>query len=148
MRRLLIDGDGCPVVREVIQLAEEFKRPVVIITDYAHYSEKIFPDWVDHELVDMGSDAADFRIFQLADPGDILITQDYGLASLLVGKIRVVHHSGKEYTADNLPRLLEQRHHAQMMRRSGHHTKGPRQFTNQDRQQFSQGLRAILQEEE
>src|SRR5699024_12647706 len=74
---------------------------------------------------------ADFEIVRRADKGDLIVTQDYGLASLLLGKrCHVMHHRGFMYTKHKIDRLLANRHYSQMARRSGERTKGPKAFTN------------------
>lgn len=135
--RLIIDGDGAPVKNEVIKLAEKFHLPVVIVTSVDHYTTKTYPDFVSFIYVDKGADSADYRIVKELQGGDWLITQDYGLASLVLSKkVRVFHQSGKEYTLGNIDELLTQRYLGAQMRKAGKRTKGPKAFTNEDRQHF------------
>ena len=97
--------------------------------------------------VDTGAEAADYRIMQLVKKGDVLITQDYGLASLCLAKgCIVLHHTGFRYTADNIDQLLQSRYLSAMARKSGQRTKGPKAFTKEDREQFKSSFRIILDE--
>lgn len=145
--RFIIDGDGSPVKNEVIQLARQFQLPVVIVTSVDHFTNKDYPAHVSFIYVDKGADRADYRIVKEIQPGDWVITQDYGLASLVLGKqARVFHHSGKEYTAANIDELLTQRFMGAQLRKAGKRTKGPKPFTAQDREQFTQVMTAWLKE--
>lgn len=79
--------------------------------------------------------------------GDILVTQDYGLASLVLPKgVRVLHQLGYEYTGENIDGLLEQRYFSAKVRKSGGHTKGPKAFTQADRDKFKEKLIALIKE--
>lgn len=144
--KILIDGDACPVKDIVIKEASERGIPVTIVSSFSHYSNAELPEGVEKVYVDSGSDAADFRIVQLSERGDLLITQDYGLASLALNKgLAVLHHKGFRYTKDNIGRLLESRYLSAMIRKSGKRTKGPKPFTKEDRQKFQNLLVETLE---
>lgn len=146
--KIFIDGDGSPVKNDVIALAEEKKLAVVIVTSVDHYTSKIYPDFVSFVYVDKGQDSADFKIVRLIQKDDVLVTQDYGLASLVLGKgVRVLHQSGTEYTEANIDLMLEQRYHSAKLRKAGGRTKGPSAFTENDHQKFRESLLAILAED-
>lgn len=143
--KIIIDADASPVKNEVIDLADKYELHVVLVSSIAHYSNDIHPEFVDMIYVEKGADQADFKIVQLAQKGDIIITQDYGLASLLLPKgCHVLHHYGKEYTLENIDRLLQTRHMNALKRQSGQRTKGPKPFTNVDRQAFKQTFEQFL----
>ncbi|MBG9980227.1 YaiI/YqxD family protein [Facklamia sp. DSM 111018] len=146
--RILVDADACPVKNEIIELGQMFNIFVVMVTSIDHYPSTKEGDnkGIKYYYVDPGNDAVDYKIVALASPGDILVTQDYGLAVLMMDKIRVFHHSGEEYTEHNINRLLEQRHHSQIMRKAGKHTKGPSKFTKDHRQIFYKRFTLILKE--
>lgn len=147
--RLVIDGDGSPVKEEVISLGKEFHLPVVIVTSVDHYTRKEYPAFVQFIYVDKGADRADYRIVKEIQKEDIVITQDYGLASLVLGKkARAFHHNGKEYLIETIDELLMQRYLGAQMRKSGSRTKGPKPFTAEDRQHFKQILREVLQKKQ
>lgn len=146
--KLLIDADASPVKQEVIQLAEKYELKVVLVSSIAHYSTDIHPDFVKIVYVEKGADQADFKIVQLAAKGDVIVTQDYGLASLLLPKgCHVVHHKGREYTAENIDQLLQSRHLSALQRKSGQRTKGPKPFTDADRQSFKRYFDAFLRDQ-
>lgn len=145
--KIIVDADAAPVKNEIIQLAGEYKLPVVLVSSIAHYSLASYPSYVKTVYVEKGADRADFKIVQLANKGDIVVTQDYGLASLLLPKgCRVVHHLGYEYTEENIERLLQNRHLGAVKRQSGERTKGPKPFTEANRQQFVAFFKQFLKE--
>ncbi len=144
--RFVIDGDGSPVKEEVIRLGKEFQLPVLIITSVDHYTMKEYPDFVQFIYVDKGADRADYQIVKEIKPGDLLITQDYGLASLVLPKkARVFHHSGKEYLVETIDQLLMQRYIGGQMRKAGKRTKGPKPFTASDRQLFYEIMTDVVE---
>lgn len=144
--RLIIDGDGSPVKDTTIEVALEQVLDVLIVTSIDHYSLKEYPENVSFVYVDKGADAADYKIVQLIKAGDILVTQDYGLASLVLPKgVLVLHQLGYEYTKDNIDGLLEQRYFSAKVRKSGGHTKGPKAFTKADRETFKAKLIDLIQ---
>ncbi|MDT2640010.1 YaiI/YqxD family protein [Enterococcus dongliensis] len=145
--RLIIDGDGSPVKDTTILVAEKYGIPVVIVTSIDHYSKKEYPDFVRFIYVDRGSDSADFKIISVIKPTDILITQDYGLASLTLAKAaHVLHQTGMEYTQMNIDALLTQRFIGSKMRQAKQRTKGPKPFTNVEREQFKEVLESLIQQ--
>jgi len=145
--KIMIDGDACPVKKNVMTVAKEYELRVQIVTSVAHFSLKELPDFVETIYVDTGAESADYRIVQLLAAGDILVTQDYGLASLALAKGAIVlHHLGFEYTSDNIEQLLESRYLSALVRKSGKRTKGPKPFTEQDRQKFQEQLIRKIEE--
>lgn len=147
--RLVIDGDGCPVKEEVIQLAEKYEGTVLIVTSVDHYTTKDYPDFLSFIYVDKGADSADYRIVKEIKKGDFVITQDYGLASLLLNKdVRIFHHSGQEYLSKTMDALLTQRYIGSQMRKAGNRTKGPKAFTKRNRDEFVEQLDRAIREEQ
>ncbi|KAB5948672.1 YaiI/YqxD family protein [Bifidobacterium adolescentis] len=145
--RQVIDGDGSPVKEDVIDLASKKKLEVVIVTSVDHYTTKEYPSNVQLVYVDRGTDSADFKIVGLIHRGDFLVTQDYGLASLVLPKgVRVFHQSGKEFDESNIGSLLEQRYHSGKMRKAGLRTRGPKPFTKEDHAAFRLAFEQALAE--
>lgn len=139
--KIFVDGDGSPVKETVIEVAVEKALDVVIVTSVDLGGRRIIKKNVSFVYVDKGADAADFKIVQLIKKGDLLITQDYGLASLVLPKgVLVLHQLGYQYTKENIDGLLEQRYFSGQIRRKGGRTKGPKPFTDQDRTTFKQAL--------
>lgn len=135
--KIIVDADACPVKDEIIEVAEEFDQLVILVMSIAHYSLNSFPEHVKTIYVEKGADRADFKIIQLARKDDIIVTQDYGLASLLLPKgCRVIHHTGFEYKSQNIDQLLNQRYLSAQKRKAGQRTKGPSAFTIERREEF------------
>lgn len=145
--KIYIDADGSPVKETTIEIATQYQLPVVLVTNYAHYSGKEYGDHVQMIYVDMGADTADYKIASIIAKGDILVTQDYGLAAIAIAKARVLHQSGQEFTTHNIDQLLAQRAESGKMRRSGKHSKGPKPYTEAQRQTFSHALISVIAEE-
>lgn len=146
--KILVDADASPVKDEVIEVAATFHIAVILVMSIAHYSFDSHPEHVETIYVEKGVDQADFKIVQLAKKGDIIITQDYGLASLLLPKgCRVIHHKGYEYTDYNIERLLDSRHFSALQRKAGLRTKGPSVFTIENRQQFKVFFNHLISEQ-
>ncbi|MEI5991071.1 YaiI/YqxD family protein [Enterococcus crotali] len=144
--KIFIDGDGSPVKDSAIEIALMYSIDVVIVTSIDHYSLKEYPELVSFVYVDKGADAADYKIVQLIKNNDILVTQDYGLASLVLPKgVRVLHQLGYEYTGENMDGLLEQRYFSAKVRKSGGRTKGPKAFTQADREKFKVKLVELIE---
>ena len=129
--KIFIDADGCPVVRNTVKIAKKFNIGCVIICDTAH---RIEIDNAETIVVEQGADSVDFRLVNLIGKGDIVITQDYGLAAMCLSKQAVVlNQDGKQYTEENISGLLEFRAIGKKIRRSGGRTKGmPKRKQEQD----------------
>ena len=143
--QIYIDADACPVKNIIIEESLAKNLPVTLVTSISHFSTKEQPQGVNTVYVDTGAEAADYRIIKLIKKGDILITQDYGLASLGLGKgCIVLHHTGYAYTAENIDQLLQSRYLSAMVRKSGKRTKGPKPFTDENRKEFRLRFKEVL----
>ncbi len=121
--RILVDGDGCPVVDIAVALAKQHHLPCLLLCDTSHILEK---DGTTTLTFSKGTDSVDFALVNLAQPGDIVVTQDYGLAAMCLARSTVVlSQDGMEYTSDNMDALLLQRHTAKKIRSAGGRLKGP-----------------------
>lgn len=134
--KILIDGDGCPVKEEIFSLGEKFNIPVCLVTSFDHFSLKNEEKNITVVYVDPGSDSADYKIVALSEPGDICVTQDYGLASLLLGKGVSVFHQKFQYEKETIDFLLQSRFEGQLLKKSGKKLKGPSAFTKKDAENF------------
>lgn len=143
--KIYVDADACPVKDIIITEGRKADIPVILVTSFSHYSNTEKPVGVETIYVDSGADAADYRIMQLAQSGDLIVTQDYGLASLGLAKgCNVLHHKGFIYTSENIDQLLQTRYLSAMARKSGKRTKGPKPFTAEDREKFRKILLTFL----
>lgn len=143
--RVLIDADGCPVVDEAAALAKRFGLPCLILCDTAHRFEKPGAQTL---VFSKGADSVDFALVNLVQPGDLVVTQDYGLAAMCLARGgQVLNQDGRSYTADNIDGLLLARHTAKKIRSGGGRLKGPKKRTPAQDSAFIQALTALLQEE-
>lgn len=143
MPQILVDADACPVVRHTEQVAREYNLPVVLLCDTNHILTSEYSQVV---VVGAGADAVDLALINRCRKGDIVITQDYGVAALALGKgAKAIHQSGLIYTGDNIDRMLMERHLARKARMSGKHPfKGPKKRTAQDDLRFVESLRTLI----
>lgn len=140
--KIYIDADGCPVVKNTIKIAKQFSIPCVIICDTSH---RIELEGAETIVVSQGADSVDFRLVNMIQKGDIVVTQDYGLAAMCLGKSAIaIHQDGKQYTNDNIGGLLEFRAIGKKIRRSGGRTKGMPKRTEQQNIDFEKALSDIL----
>ncbi len=140
---ILIDADGCPVVDIALRLGNQFKVPCLILCDTAHdFSRR------DAEVLvfDKGADSVDFSLVNRICPGDLVITQDYGLASMCLARnARVLHQDGWEYTAHNIDALLLVRHDSRKHRAAGGRMKGQKKRSSDQDAAFEAALFCLLQ---
>ena len=114
---ILIDADGCPVVDLTLQIAKRFVVPVIILCDTAHQIER---EGAQTLVFDKGADSVDFALVNRVKPGDVVVTQDYGLASMCLAKCaRVLNQNGLEYTTDNIDALMLRRYENKKLLRAG-----------------------------
>ena len=141
---VLIDADACPVVDIALSLCQEHSVPCLLLCDTAHQIQK---DGAQTLIFDKGADSVDLAIANRAKSGDIVITQDYGVASMCLGKgARVLHQDGWEYTEYNIAGLMEQRHAAKKFRAAGGRTKGPAKRKSSQDQAFQEAFCRLLQQ--
>ena len=143
---IYVDADACPVKDIIIELGQKHGVKVVMVCSVSHFSEQMKD--VESIIVDNFPEAADMAIINAIKSGDLLVTQDYGLASIALGKkCKVLHHTGKAYTNENIDNLLLNRHLSTKIRRSGGRVKGPKTFSAEDKQRFRSVLMEILNRE-
>ena len=141
--KLLIDGDGCPVVDLTIRLCREFHVPCYLLCDTSHEFQR---EGAETLVFDKGADSVDFSLVNRVAPGDLVITQDYGLASMCLARKAVpIHQDGWTYTETNIDALLFSRHQAKKLRNAGVRMKGPKKRTVRQNQDFEACLRKLLQ---
>ena len=139
---ILIDADGCPVVDLTLQIVKQFSVPVIILCDASHQIER---EGAQTLVFDKGADSVDFALVNRVKPGDIVVTQDYGLASMCLAKrARVLNQNGLEYTADNMEALMLRRYENKKLLRAGKHPKGSAKRTKEQGMKFSETLKKIL----
>ncbi len=141
--RILVDADACPVKEQILRVAKRHALPVIMLIDTSHelhdgYSEVI--------VVDKARDSVDIKLINLLHAEDIVISQDYGVAAMALGKgARALNQNGLVYSQDNIGQLLFERHLSAKIRRSGGKAgKNPRKRTAADNRVFEQALEALI----
>ena len=142
--KLFIDADACPVTGLAISIAGEWGISAVLVCDQHHQQNH---EGVETVLVMKGADSADFRLVNLLSAGDVVVTQDYGLAAMCLAKgAQALNQNGMEYNENNIEGLLWQRHESRKIRQGGGRTKGPSKRTGAQNKDFEEALRRLLAE--
>ncbi len=142
MMTMIIDADGCPVRQEAVRLAKKHKLDAIIVSDINHIINDKYAKIV---TVDKGFDSVDFKIVGMMKAGDMVITQDYGLASLVLAKGGYsMDQNGMIYDKDNIDMLLLRRHVSKNIRRAGGKTKGPAKRKKENDEKFVEALENFL----
>ncbi|NLL73022.1 MAG: YaiI/YqxD family protein [Clostridiales bacterium] len=143
--RIFVDADACPVVAIVEKVARKYNLPVTLLCDTNHV---LHSDYSQIKIISAGADAVDFALVNLCQKGDLVVTQDYGVAAMVLGKgAFAIHQSGKWYTDDNIDGMLMQRHVSQKLRKASrkNHFKGPKKRTEEDDVRFEQSFEHLIQ---
>ena len=142
--QILVDADACPVVSIVERVAKEHNLPVTLLCDTNHVLSSAYSEVI---VVGAGVDAVDYKLISICHKGDIVVSQDYGVAAMALGKgAYAIHQSGKWYTNNNIDQMLMERHLNKKARRSSHknHIKGPKKRTEEDDVRFAQSFEKML----
>lgn len=141
---IFIDADACPVIGIVEKIAKKYTIPVTLLCDTNHV---LYSDYSEVIIVGAGADAVDYKLISICHRGDIVVSQDYGVAAMALGKgAYAIHQSGKWYTNDNIDQMLMERHLNKKARRKSYknHLKGPRKRTEEDDMRFAQSFERLI----
>ena len=140
--KILIDADGCPVVDIAVKISKENNIECSILCDTSH----VFAfDNVEVITVPRGADSVDFKIVNMINENDIIITQDYGLAAMCLAKKGIpISQDGMEYNEKNIDGLLFSRHVAKELRMAGGRFKGMKKRTKEQDKEFEMTLERII----
>ncbi len=140
--RILVDADGCPVVKIAMDICKKNNLQMIIICDNSHVFNL---EGIQTIMVDKGADSADFRLVNLIKIGDIVITQDYGLAAMCLSrKAIVINQNGMFYNNSNIDSLLLARHTAKKIRNAGGRIKGNSKRTQEQDEDFKKALISLI----
>lgn len=142
--KIYVDADACPVVRIVERIANKYQIPVTLLCDTNHILNSEYSEVI---VVGAGADAVDYKLISICRKGDIVVSQDYGVAAMALGKgAFAIHQSGKWYTDDNIDQMLMERHLNKKARRSNSksHIKGPRKRTEEDDDRFAESFEKLI----
>ncbi len=144
--KIIVDADACPgnVLQICYRLGEKFSRPVWTVASFNHC---VGAD--NHIVVGNDPGEADLKIINFCQRGDVVITQDGGLAAMVVGKgAHCLGPSGHRFRPDAITNLLEIRAAKGRYRRAGGRTGGPCRRTAEDDRRFARSLEQVLRGKE
>lgn len=140
--KIMVDADACPksVLQICMSIGHQYGVQVWTVASFNHSIDS------DHPVI-VGNDPqeADLKIINMTEEGDIIVTQDWGLAAVVLGKgAKCLSPAGREFRPDKIQFLLEEREIKSKLRRSGVRTKGPKKRTVDDDRRFETCLERIL----
>ena len=142
--RVFVDADACPVTDIAVKVCSRAEIACFLLCDTAH---QIFREPAQTLGFDKGADSVDYAIANRVTGADIVITQDYGLASMCLARTEhVLHQDGWAYTPDNIGALLFQRHASREYRAAGGRTKGPSKRKQEQDKAFAAAFERLLQQ--
>lgn len=142
--KIFVDADACPVVDLAIEIAKEYALEIIIVKNFAHIIKSSYAEVVS---VDIENDSADFYIVNRLSKGDIVITQDYGLAALSISKEAYpINQNGLVYTPFNIDGMLNTRHVHRELRKSGKHHSKFKKRTRVDDDKFKMSFKRLIED--
>ena len=144
MFQILVDADACPVVPVIERIAQQYGVPLQLYCDTNHVLQSTYASV---HVIGAGADAVDIAIANACKKGDVVVTQDYGVAAMVLGKgAYAIHQNGWQYTQENIDRLLYERHTAKKARRSSKkiHLKGPHKRTTENDEMFKEAFERLV----
>jgi uncharacterized protein YaiI (UPF0178 family) len=140
--QILVDADACPVKQIIVRVAKQRGIPVTMLIDTSHELNDGYSCVI---TVDKAADSVDYALMGLLTREDIVVTQDFGLAAMAIGKgARAINQNGIIFTNQNIDRLLMERHVGQKVRRGGGRTNGPHKRTKADDERFEAAFEQLL----
>lgn len=140
--QILVDADACPVKEIIVRVAKKQGIPVTMVIDTSH---ELYDGYSTIITVDKARDSVDIKLINLVKRDDIVVTQDYGVAAMALGKgAKALNQNGLIYSDNNIDRLLFERHIGQKVRRAGGRTGSMRKRTNENNEDFERVLLKLL----
>ncbi len=140
--KILVDADACPVKDIIVKTAKQFRIPVTMLTDTSH---ELYDGYSNIITVDKARDSVDYALMKILSPEDIVVTQDFGLAAMVLGKgAKVLNNNGLIYTDHNIDKLLFERFLGQKVRRGGGRTTNHKKRTREDNEKFEAALLLVI----
>ena len=141
--RIIVDGDACPGISIIENIAKKYNVELIVFCDIHHY---IYLEYGEVRVVDSGFQSVDMYVVNICKEKDIVITQDYGVAAIALGKkAYVINPKGYYYNEENIDRLLEERHISQKIRRAGGRPNNPKKRTKEDDNRLEKNLIKIIE---
>lgn len=141
--KIIIDGDACPGISIIEKVAKIKEIPVIIYCDINHFIQS---NYSEVKIVDSGFQSVDMYVINETKTGDIVVSQDYGVAAICLSKkAKVINPKGFIYDEKNIDRLLEERHLSQKIRRGGGKTSNPKKRTQEDNLRLEKNLKYLIE---
>ena len=143
--KIIVDADACPVKKEIVKIAKTHKIEVIMISDTSHV---ITSDYAKVVTVDKGADSVDFALINMVKAGDIVVSQDYGVAAMaLAKKAKAIGNGGVIYTDFNIDALLTQRYLSKENRRKHGKFGKVKNSGGPDREKFKQSFEKLIDQQ-
>lgn len=140
--RILVDADACPVKKEILKLAKQYKLEVHMFFDNSHVYEDGYSTVY---ILDKGADSVDYVLINKTNENDIVVSQDYGVATMALSKKAYpINQNGLVYNDDNIMVLLSDRATSAKLRKHKN-VKGPKKRTPQNNIDFYKNLEKLIQ---
>ena len=141
--RIIVDADACPVKDIIVEEARKRNIEVIMIIDTSHELNDGYSTII---TVDKAKDSVDIKLINMVKEGDIVVTQDFGVATMALGKkLKALNQNGLIYTNENIDRLLFERFLSQKARRAGKRTGNPSKRTKEDDERFREKLISLIE---
>ena len=142
--KILVDADACPVKQIIEKVAKKYFIPVIMVIDTSHILESEYSKIIQ---VSKAPDAVDIALINRTESGDIVVTQDYGVASMALGKrAYAINQNGKYYTEENIDLLMYERHLSKKLRRAGGRTSSMKKRSREDDEKFEAAFSSLCRE--
>lgn len=142
--QILVDADACPMKSIILRIAKQQGIPVTMLIDTSH---ELYDGYSTVKVVDKARDSVDIALANLIVRGDIVVTQDYGVAAMALGKkAKAINQNGMIYNDNNIDRLLFERHLGQKVRRAGGRTANAGKRTRDDDESFEKAFAKLVQD--
>ncbi len=141
--KIIVDADACPVTRIAEEVAKNYNIPCTMVCDTAHQLQSSYSTVF---TVSKGADSADYKIVNLIEKGDIVVTQDYGLAAMCISRgAFAINQNGMLYSDNNIDSLLFFRAASAKARRAGVRIKGPKKRDNSQNDTFKAAFIKLIE---
>lgn len=141
--KILVDADACPVKEIIERVAKKYEIPVVMFIDSSHI---LYSDYSEIVTVGQGKDAVDIALINKTERGDVVVTQDYGVAAMALGKgAYPINNFGVVISDDNIDRMLFERHISAKIRRSGGRLCGFHKRTKENDERFEKNFTELIE---
>jgi uncharacterized protein YaiI (UPF0178 family) len=142
--RIIVDGDACPGKDLIEKAAKEYNLEVIIYCDMNHVIKSSYSKIV---YMDSGFQSVDIAVANETIALDIVVTQDYGVAAMCLGKKAfAISPKGNVYNNENIDRLLFERHLSAKVRKGGGRTASHKKRNTDDDERLYKNLIKLIKE--